>query len=291
MENQLIQFYLFVCQTYDNRSETCFQRLSNNSNPTFTDQELIAIWFLGHLNQKFNKRQIYDFIQDYWASWFPNLPTYQTFSHRLNLLEQTFQTLGAELFTYLHQEQTPEFNHLIDSFPIMLASGGHAYSARVAREVADVGFCAAKKTYFHGVRLHAIAQRRFEKLPNPSQLWLAQASHHDSTAAREQYLKLPNTTLIADLAYLENELAQSFKDQNTNLVTGIKKPKGKDLTTFEKYINRLLRKFRQPIESLFNWFDEKTNIQTASKVRSTQGLMIHCWGKLVVAFYLLVFNY
>lgn len=291
MENTLIQLYLFVCQTYNTRSETCFQRTSNNSNPAFTDPELISIWFFGHLNQKFNKRQIYDFIQDYWAAWFPLLPGYQTFSYRLNLLEPTFQSIGAELFTYLHQTQTPEFDHLIDSFPVMLAAGGHAYSARVARDLADVGYCPSKKTFFHGVRLHTIAQRRFEQLPSPSQIWLCEASHHDSTATREQFPELSNTTLIADLAYLENELAQFFKNQNTQLLTGCKKPKGKDLTKLEKCINRLISKFRQPIESLFNWIDEKTNIQTASKVRSTQGLMLHCWGKLAFAFYLLVFNY
>jgi len=44
MENQLIQIYLFVCQIYDTCSDTCFQRLSNNDEPLFTDQELITIW-------------------------------------------------------------------------------------------------------------------------------------------------------------------------------------------------------------------------------------------------------
>jgi len=291
MENKLIQIYLFICQIYDTRSDTCFQRLSNNRVPKFTDQELVCIWFFGHLNQKFNKRQIYDFILDYWADWFPHLPKYQTFSYRLNLLEQTFQSIGAELFASLHSSQIPEHDHLIDSFPVMLASGGHAYTARVAREIADVGYCAAKKTYFHGVRLHTIATRRFARLPNPSQVWLAEASHHDSTAAREQSLELPNTTLIADLAYPEAEFTESLKQQNTQLYTGYKKPKGKDLTKFEKYHNRLISKFRQPIESLFNWIDEKTNLQKASKVRSADALMLHCWGKLAVAFFLLVFNY
>ena len=291
MENQLIQLYLFVCQIYDTRSATCFQRSSNNSKPLFTDQELVCIWFFGHLNNKFTKQQIHDFILDYWADWFPRLPAYQTFCHRLNLLEQTFQSIGAELFTYLHAAQTPELDHLIDSFPVMLAQNGHAYTAKVARDLADVGYCAAKKTYFHGVRLHVIAERRFAKLPNPHQIWLCEASHHDSTAAREQHLELPNSTLIADLAYPETEFETALKEQNTRLLTGRKKPKGKDLTEFEKYHNRLISKFRQPIESLFNWINEKTHIQTASKVRSPNALLIHCWGKLAVAFYLLVFNY
>jgi len=148
MENQLIQLYLFVCQIYDTRSATCFQRASNNSKPKFTDQELVCIWFFGHLEGKFTKQQIYDFIVDYWAQWFPLLPSYQTFCYRLNLLEQTFQSIGAELFEHLHTQQNPEIDHLIDSCPVMLAQNGHAYSARVAREVADVGYCAAKKLIF-----------------------------------------------------------------------------------------------------------------------------------------------
>lgn len=291
MENQLIELYLFVCHIYDTRLETCFQRSSNNSKPLFTDQELVCIWFFGHLSGRFSKQQIYDLIENYWADWFPRLPSYQTFCYRLNLLEQTFQSIGAELFNHLHTAQTPELDHLIDSFPVMLASNGHAYSAKVAREVADVGYCAAKKTYFHGVRLHCIAMKRFARLPTPSQIWLCQASVHDLTAAREQYLQLPNTTLIADLAYPEPEFEESFNRQNTRLLVGRKKPKGKDLTEFEKYHNRLVSKFRQPIESLFNWLNEKTQIQTASKVRSANGLMLHCWGKLAVAFFLLVFNY
>ena len=59
----------------------------------------------------------------------------------------------------------PEIDHLIDSLPVMAALGGHAYSATLARAVADVGYCASKKIYFHGVRLHTIAQRRSGALP------------------------------------------------------------------------------------------------------------------------------
>ena len=82
-----------------------------------------------------------------------------------------------------------------------------------------------------------------------------------------------------------------MKEQQTRLITPRKKPKGKELTEAESYYNRLVRRIRQPIESLFNWIEEKTGIQRASKVRSTDALMIHCWGKLAVAFFLLVFNY
>jgi len=52
-----------------------------------------------------------------------------------------------------------------------------------------------------------------------------------------------------------------------------------------------VRSIRQPIKSLFNWIEEKTGIHRASKVRSTNALLIHCWWKLAVAFFPLVSNY
>jgi hypothetical protein len=47
---------------------------------------------------------------------------------------------------------------------------------------------------------------------------------------------------------------------------------------------------RQPIESLFNWIQEKTNIQAASKVRSYKGLTVHVFGRLAAAMFMMVFN-
>jgi hypothetical protein len=288
MENTLIQIYLFVCQTYDTCSRTCFQRLSNNCKPDFTDEEIITIYLFAHLNQKYQKKQMHEFIKNYWADWFPRLPAYQTFVFRLNRLEQTFQTFGAVLIKSLACRTDSAVDSIIDSFPVMLASNGHSYGAKVAREIAEIGYCAAKRTRFHGVRLHLIGKRQIRRIPLPAQVWLCSAAHHDGKALKEQQIDLPRATLFGDLAFADRQLVESFNQQQTTLITGRKKPKGKELSEFEKYHNRLISKLRQPIESLFNWITEKTEIQKASKVRSTSGLLIHCWGKLVVAFFLIV---
>ena len=158
----------------------------------------------------------------------------------------------------LWPSRTPELDHLVDSLPVMLASHGHSYRARVAREIADIGYCVAKKTRFHGVRLHCIVQRRANRLPLPNQVWLCAASHHDSKAFIEQQPKLNATELFGDLAYPTPEIISHLKEQQTRLVAPQKKPKGKELTKEENYYNRLVRGIRQPIESLFNWIQEKT---------------------------------
>ena len=48
-------------------------------------------------------------------------------------------------------------------------------------------------------------------------------------------------------------------------------------------------RIRQPIESLFNWLIQKTDIQRASKVRSSKGLLVHIFGKIASAFINLIF--
>ena len=290
MENQLVELYLFACHIYFTRSETCFQRLSNNAQPDFTDQELVAIYLFGHLHGLFEKKAIHKFIDKYWRHYFPRLPAYQTFVARLNQLEQTFQTIGGYLNELLAENRTPELDHIIDSVPVMLAQGGHAYRARVARDVSDVGYCASKKMYFHGVRLHTIAQRRCGAMPLPAQIWLREGSCHDLQSVREQAVRLPDSALIGDKAFPDPTLQQMLAGQRTTLLAARKKPKGKELSAAEKHYNQLVSRLRQPNESFFKWLIDKTDIQRAGTVRSTEGLMVHCWGKLTVAAYLLVFN-
>ena len=290
MEIQLIQLYLLVCHIYDTHPATCFQRLSNNAKPALTDQELVTIYLSGHLQGLFEKKAIHKLVDKYWRHFFPRLPAYQTFVARLNLLEQTFQTIGGYVNDLLQEKRLPEIDHLIDSLPVMLARGGHAYTARVAREVADVGYCSSKKIYFHGLRLHTIAQRRRGKIPLPAYIWLREGSCHDLRSVREQAIDLPNTSLLGDKAFLDPRFEAGLNQQQTTLYAVRKKPKGKALSDTAKYYNRLVSRLRQPIESFFNWLIDKTDIQRAGTVRSADGLMVHCFGKLTFAFYLLAFN-
>ena len=143
---------------YDTRGTTCFQRLSNNAQRGhISDQELITIYWFGHLNQRFEKKAIHEFVQSYWLHYFPKLPADQTFVARLNQLEASFHTLGAYLQERLPAVPAPQVDQVIASLPVMLARGGHADTATVAPMVADVGSCASQKQWFHGVRLHTVA--------------------------------------------------------------------------------------------------------------------------------------
>ncbi|WP_417913548.1 hypothetical protein [Candidatus Electronema sp. JM] len=60
----------------------------------------------------------------------------------------------------------------------------------------------------------------------------------------------------------------------------------------DEMLSTNVSRIRRQIESLFNWIDEKTGIKTASKVRSTQGLLVNVYGKYAAALLLLthIFN-
>jgi len=292
MDNQLIQIYLLVCQLYSNSSSLKYQRLSNFK-PRLSDEEIITLYLFGQLNEKFRNRQIYDFIVDYWLAWFPDLPSYQAFNRRLNLLADNFQVLFAHLLDSLHSDKGDfSSDFLIDSMPIMLATGTRSNKARVAPEIAKTGFSATKQTHFHGVRLHLIAERRTDALPLPTKMWLKEGNVHDLTALREIKDELPNRiNLFGDKAYMDESFKLELKEQEIKLLTPIKKPKKAKLTDEQKRFNQTVSSFRQPIESFFKWLIDKTDIQRASSVRSIEGLIIHCLGKLTFALLLLNFYY
>ena len=217
------------------------------------------------------------------------MPSYQAFSNRLNLLESSFQIISHQLLKSLAGKPSAATDHLVDSFPVMLAKAGFARRARVAHQFAALGYCAAKRMHFHGVRLHLLARRRTGRLPLPSEIWFRAGNVHDLTAFKEQFINLSDSALFGDKAFGDASLKQQLKEQNTQLFVPLKKPQGKDQSASSKYYSRLVSKFRQPIESFFKWLNDKTQIQTASSVRSANGLLLHCFGKLSFALLLLVF--
>jgi len=87
---------------------------------------------------------------------------------------------------------------------------------------------------------------------------------------------------------MKERLAQ---EQNLDDPHAGEEEKGQNrLSSADKLLSGAVSRVRQPIESLFNWSDEKTGIQCASKVRSYRGLLVHAFGRLAAAMLLLAFN-
>lgn len=105
---------------YTEKSFRLIQRHSNNSKPEFTDQEIMTIYlFAGYEQRYFQINEIYSFTKDYLLSWFPKLPSYQTFSYRLNLLASAFEALANKLISSFKPDDCSDLVSIVDSMPII----------------------------------------------------------------------------------------------------------------------------------------------------------------------------
>lgn len=280
-EIQLIKLYCAVCQGYYNITARDVQRLSNNFFPKFTDEESIAIYIFGIAQQKYEVKAIYDFIKEYYDEWFPDLPTYENFNRRICNLAEIFKKIAE----YLLSEQEIDYEntlYLLDSMPIMVANNNRSSSAKAAKDICNKGYCASKDTYYYGVKLHYLGQKQYHTLPQLFIAWLSPASENDLTSAKKILGNVRNIDVFADKIYNDRVWQKYMREHhNVTLTTPVKLKKGqKTLDSAEKLYNSVVSSIRQPIESFFNWLQEKTNIQSASKVRSSNGLISFVFARL-----------
>jgi len=250
----------------------------------------VTIYLFGHMQGFHQQRRIYDYACRHWRAWFPTLPSYQAFNRRLNRLAPAFEHLIGSALARPVGALAGEADRLIDSLPVILAKWPRSGRARVAKEVADQGYCSTKRSYYYGVKLHAIALRRTKQLPLPALLHLSRASQHDLSALRELWPDLGAGYLFADKAYADEETKRALSERGTHLLTPYKRRRNEPETNEPALWSRFASSVRQPLESLFGWLIQRTNIQNASQVRSAKGLFVHCYGKLAVACLLLTFN-
>jgi hypothetical protein len=95
--------------------------------------------------------------------------------------------------------------------------------------------------------------------------------------------------LFADKAYFHDETEAECQRQRWFLLASYKRHRNEPESNVPTLYNRFVSAIRQPLESLFNWLIQTTDLQNASRVRSSQGLKVHCYGKLAVACLLLTF--
>ena len=290
-QTNLIKLYCAVC---DNSStiEAVMQRLSNNFRPQFTDEECITVYLWGISQRRFEQKTIYEYTKNHLSEWFPKLPSYQTFSNRLNQLAPAFQALAETWLSIIGIDWNEQSEYIIDSCPIILAKGSRSGHAKVARELCEKSYNSSRKEWYYGIKLHAVVARRPGRLPLPVSLMASGAALHDLPAAKqilEDHSSLKQGRLYADKAYIDAAWKAALKEDHAiELLTPRKKCKEDPLVsgdTFSTFVSSV----RQPIECFFNWLNRLTNIQAASSVRSFSGLLLHLFGAISAALAALLF--
>jgi hypothetical protein len=294
-EHKLIRIYFLICEYYEELQFYC-ERFSNNKQPEFTDQEIMTIYLFVMQHEGHTKiKHIHRFASEYLRDWFPQIGSYQAFNNRLNRLSGAFNRLVELLLTSSTPDDCMFEQSLLDSMPIITCSGKRC--GKVAPEITDKGYNSTKGMYYYGMKLHMLGFRREGKLPHPEEILFTPASVNDITVYKQAWAGIENRTFFGDKIYLDNELnMQMIQNLNSEMYAPVKGVKGipdiikQRIKAADDLFSTAVSRIRQPIESIFNWLIEKVDIQRASKVRSTNGLLIHAFGRLAAAFITLKFN-
>lgn len=158
---------------------------------------------------------------------------------------------------------------LLDSFPVLIATGKRAKRSQAAAEIADFGFCAGTQICYHGVKLHPLAVRRLKKLLVPGVFSVTRASTHDVTAFKLLNPAVPTANLFADKTYSDRQIPFDLQSKGVSLPTPQKRKRNESVFPTEPLWSRFVSSVRQPIESFFKWLITKTDFQNASRVSST----------------------
>jgi hypothetical protein len=297
-ELELIKLYYYLCECYNTELRWHCQRFGPNSSPSnekITDEEVLCIYFYCRIHEnRHGKKDIYGFAVRYLKSWFPCLPNYANFNARLNKLHPCILGLVPMLLQLIEKEDVVKNVNgdvlLVDSFPIILCSGKR--KGKVATEISDKSYCASKGIYYYGVKMHTLAKKVAKKLPLIDCIGITRASENDLAAIRTILGKLWDKSIFADRAYCDKPLNERLmNEQYSYIYTPVKLVKGETLAmrqsrkAADDLFSAAVSKVRQPIESLFNWMDQLTGLQNASKVRATNGLFVHIFGAIATCLF------
>ena len=173
-----------------------------NSNPEFTDEEVLTVYlFCGYCQRYFGINEIHTFAKEYLSSWFPKLPSYQTFNARLNMLSEAFRLLVEIMIQSFRPKDCDSLVSIVDSMPIVTCKGKNR-EGKVATEITSKGYCSTKNMYYYGLKLHMVGQRREGTIPFPEMMAITSASENDLTVFKCECVPyLSGKTVFADKIY------------------------------------------------------------------------------------------
>ena len=142
--------------------------------------------------------------------------------------------------------------------------------------------------------MHMVSRKVEKTIPLMD--FISITSENDLTALRPILHKLEGKAIFADKAYADIPLNDELlAQQDSYIYTPVKLIKGQTPTErqFKKAADDLfstaVSRVKQPVESLFNWINQKTELQNASKIRATYGLVVHIFGALATALFHYIF--
>jgi len=169
------------------------------------------------------------------------------FNRRVNSIPefmwQQLQHILSQAFIQANESQ----EYLVDSFPVPVCQNIRISRSKIYRSEKYRGYCASKKQYFYGIRVHMVSTIKQE----PVELIFAPGSVHDLKIFKSFDLDLPEeSTIYTDSANTDYEYEDLLKEAaNLNLLAARKENSKRKR---EPYIEFLIQHARKKVETTFS---------------------------------------
>jgi hypothetical protein len=249
MWNELTVIWLYVLIEAAYQEVTTTSRLRRRGpEPKLSDAEVMTIEVLGEMCGMRTDKQIYWYVRTPWRHFFPAMPCHQTFARQCKSLSIVKQKILGEMFP------PSDDLHVIDGFPIPICKLVRRKRCRIFQGKAAVGYCAAKKEYFYGLRGILVV--------NSGGRIISFAALPGNADERDGVPWLYDTItgwLLADKGFISSELTEDAGQHLIKLVTPVRKNMRQ---TMSKELATAVMRARHEIETVISRLSRCFDAQT-----------------------------
>jgi len=204
---------------------------------------LVAAWFFAG-----NQKLACLFLREH--GYIPAMLSGSRFNRRLHALPDTLWQALFYLLAALHQQTNTEAEYIVDSCPVAVCDNLRIRRCRLYRGEDYRGYCASKRRYFYGLKVHLIVSATGK----PVDIVLTPGETNDLPGFKSLFLDLPEgAEVYADKGYtdyvLEDTLAEVFQ------VGLIAARKHNSKRAHPGYVMYLCQGIRKRVETTFSQID------------------------------------
>lgn len=190
-------------------------RMSPNNEPKFTDAEVITLALVAQLSGYESQHAWWQHVRKNHRDLFPDLCDRTRYGRRLQKLTRAMEQIRQHILFLMNVDLTKL--RVVDSFPVSVCHLRRANNSSQPFEYkASFGYCAAKKEFFYGFKVHLITDLQGIPLG-----YLVTPGHvHDTTGLAfllQDMSKLDQVlaqliAILGDKGYVGKSYAQQLKD-------------------------------------------------------------------------------
>ena len=177
----------------------------------------------------------------------PDMLSKSQFNRRLHRIQNRVWEAVFKLLAVLFSKHNLEDEFIVDSCPVYACKLARQNQTRLFRDKSFLGYCAAKKEFYIGFKLHLISDIN----ANPIQMLLRPARESDIKTFRLFELDLPkNSVILADKAYNDYRYEDQLIQEKQIHLMPIRKVNSK--RKGGGFFENIRKKKRRMIETLFS---------------------------------------